>query len=85
MRRDFLYLVYKDLLDIPVLYLSRYIIRNKNEYYRLLQSVRDDNQWDEWILFMLDGVIQTSKETISLINSMKAIMQDYKIKIRNNF
>ncbi len=82
---NILYMVYKNLLDIPVLYLSRYIIRNKNEYYRLLQSVRDNDQWEEWIIFMLDGVIQTSQETITLINSMKTIMQDYKIKIRNNF
>ena len=68
---NILYLVYKGMLDIPVLYLSRYIIRNKYEYYRLLQDVRDNDNWEEWILFVLKGVAETSKETISLIVSVK--------------
>jgi len=52
---NILYLVNKNLLDIPVLYLSRYIIRKKSEYYRLLQDVRDTGNWENWILFMLAG------------------------------
>ncbi len=51
---NILYLVVKDRLDIPILYLSRYIIKNKSEYYKLLQKVRDSNAWEEWILFMFN-------------------------------
>ncbi len=53
---NILYLILKDLLDIPVLYLSRYIITHKADYYRLLQEVRTQDKWEEWILYMLDAV-----------------------------
>ena len=66
-----------------MLYLSRYITRNKIDYYRLLQEVRDQENWQEWIMFMLDGVEQTSIQTIELIKSIKANMQDYKQRIRS--
>jgi len=79
---NILYLVYKGLLDIPALYLSRYIIRNKNDYYRLLQDVRDSENWEEWILFMLDGVAETSAETILLIENIINLMNDYKLRIK---
>lgn len=79
---NILYLVIQDLLDLPILYLSRYIISNKGDYYRLLQKVRDDGDWEEWIIYMLNGVEQTAKETIVLIGEMRALMQDYKIRIR---
>ena len=75
----------RELLDIPVLYLSRYIIRTKSEYYRLLQAVRDDNAWEEWILYMLKGIADTSIETISMIQEIRALMQDYKIRIRGKY
>ena len=79
---NILYLIQKQLLDLPVLYLSRYIIRHKNQYYRLLQKVRESGEWEEWILYMLDGVEQTSVESIVLIGKIKNMMQDYKQKIR---
>ncbi len=80
-----LYLVLKGLLDLPVLYLSRYIIQNKSEYYRLLQTVRDNQNWEEWILFMLKGVEVTSIETISLIENIRNLMQKYKTQIREKY
>ena len=80
-----LYLVMKGLLDLPVLYLSSYIIENKNEYYRLLQSVRDNNNWEEWILYMIEGVEKTAKQTIVLIKEMKDLMLEYKHLIRENY
>jgi len=80
---NILYLVKLGLLDSPVLYLSRYINQNKNEYYRLLQSVRDHGSWEEWILFMLKGVEQTSHQTIKLIQGMRALMQTYKKKMKS--
>ena len=71
---NILYLILKDLLDIPVLYLSRYIITHKADYYRLLQEVRTENKWEEWILYILEAVEQTSLETIELINNISDLM-----------
>ncbi|MCS5709201.1 Fic family protein [Candidatus Berkiella cookevillensis] len=79
---NILYLVQQDLLESPVLYLSRYINKNKTEYYRLLQLVRDNNAWEEWVLYILEGVRKTSLQTIHLIHAMKELMQNYKHKIR---
>ncbi len=81
---NILYLVQKGLLHLPVLYLSRYIIRHKNDYYRLLQEVRDKENWEEWILFMLDGIEKTAAASVVLITSMKELMQQYKQQIRTN-
>jgi len=82
---NILYLVYKGLLDIPVLYLSRFIILNKSDYYRLLQKVRDTDCWEEWICFMLKGIEETAQETIRLIADIRALMIDYKTRIRGEF
>ena len=71
---NILYLLSRDLLDIPVLYLSRYIITHKADYYRLLQEVRTEDKWEEWILYMLEAVEQTSLETIELINNISDLM-----------
>lgn len=79
---NILYLIQKGLLDLPVLYLSRYIIRHKNDYYRLLQKVRDKNDWEEWLLYMLDGIEKTANESIILIGNIKNLMQQYKQTIR---
>lgn len=80
---NILYLVQKGLLYLPVLYLSRYIIRHKGDYYRLLQQVRETGDWEEWILYILSGIEQTSNESIILISNIKKLMQHYKITIRN--
>ncbi len=78
-----LYLVQKGLLNIPVLYLSRYIIQNKNDYYRLIQKVRDDSDWKQWILYILDAVETTSKQTIIVIEQIRAALLYYKHQIRD--
>lgn len=70
-----LYLVLKELLDSPILYLSRYVIRNKSAYYRLLQEVGMKNAWEEWILFMLDGIEETAQETLMLIKKINAVVE----------
>jgi Fic family protein len=82
---NILYLVLKDLLDFPILYLSQYIIETKSDYYRLLQAVRDTNQWEEWILYMLKAVEITSQRTISMTKKITDLMREYKLKIRENF
>ncbi len=79
---NILYLIQKNLLDTPILYLSRYINQNKSDYYRLLQSVREKDIWEEWILFILDGIEKTSRQTKDVIIDIKAIMQNHKLKLR---
>ena len=80
-----LYLVLEDLLNIPVLHLSRYIVKNKGTYYRLLQQVRDKAAWEEWILFMLNAVEETSKQTILMVEAIRKALQDYKQFIRAKY
>ena len=85
-----LYLVTNRLLDLPILYLSRYITHNKGMYYALIQKIRDnspENQsdWEAWILFMLKGIEQTAKETVILVQEIKRLMDGYKQKLRPLF
>jgi Fic family protein len=80
---NLLYLVLEDLLTLPILYLSRYIIQHKGEYYRLLQNVREKDEWEPWLLYMLEAVGQTSQQTIELVNGIKTLMMDYKHRIRS--
>ncbi len=77
-----LYLVKEHLLDIPVLYLSSYIVRNKADYYHKLQAVRDEDAWEDWVLFMLEAVEQTASETIATIHAIRTALLDYKHRIR---
>lgn len=79
---NILFLVKEGLLYLPILYLSRYINVNKAEYYRLLQKVRTDNSWEEWIIFILNGVEQTSLQAIKIIEGIKNLMQSHKERIR---
>ena len=85
-----LYLVTSGLLDLPILYLSRYITHNKGDYYRLIQAIRDkeeDNakEWEEWILFILKGIEETAEETIRLIKAIAEMMTRYKNILRPLF
>ncbi len=79
---NILYLILKELLDIPILYLSSYIIQNKADYYRLLQEVRTKDNREEWVLYMLDGVEKTSLETIELVNGIHRLMGETKEVIK---
>lgn len=80
-----LYLVKEGLLDIPVLYLSSHIVRTKADYYRLLQTVREQDRWEEWVLYMLEAVEVTAGQTIATIHAIKAALFDYKHRIRSGF
>lgn len=87
---NILYLVTSGLLDLPILYLSRYITHNKAEYYERIQAIRNatgDNsaQWEAWILYMLRGVEQTAEETIALVKNIGKLMTEYKNIIRPAF
>lgn len=78
-----LYLTRSNLLETPILYLSRGINRTKSEYYRLLQNVRDDNKnWENWIVYMLNSVAETAQITLKLIDGINALMHEYKKRMR---
>ncbi len=79
---NILYLVQQQLLDIPVLYLSKYIIQNKSEYYKHLQNIRTSNDYESWLIWLLNGVTETSKSTIDLIQKIKLLMDEYINKIK---
>lgn len=78
-----LYLVKQRLLDIPVLYLSRHIVRTKSDYYRLLQAVRETDAWEEWVVYMLQAVEDTARQGIAMIHAIKAALLDIKHRIRD--
>ena len=82
---NILYLILEELQSLPILYLSNYIIKHKVEYYRFLQEVRDKNQWEEWVLFLITGIEETAKGTTQLILKMKGLMQELKNLLRNNY
>jgi Fic family protein len=79
-----LYLARQKLLDIPILYLSRAITTNKTDYYRLLQSVRETDEWEEWLIYMLRCVGDTALETLDLIEGIRRLMAEYKNRIRSD-
>jgi len=80
-----LHLVQQGLLDTPVLYLSRYIVRNKAAYYQLLQDVRNKDAWEEWVIYMLEAVDRTAGGTMATIHAIGAALLDYKRRIRAGF
>lgn len=80
-----LYLVKQGLLDVPVLYLSRHIVRTKGDYYRLLQDVRDSGNWEDWVRYLLLAVEHTAADAIATIRAIKAQLMDYKHRIRADY
>ena len=80
-----LYLVKENLLEIPVLYLSRYIVRTKPDYYNLLQTVREQDNWEQWVLYMLTAIEETAADTILTIQVIKAALMDAKHRIREQY
>lgn len=70
-----LYLIEQKLLTLPILYLSRFIVHNKQDYYRLLNQVTQDGSWESWLLFMLKGVEETAKWTCDKISAIKVLME----------
>ncbi len=81
---NILYLILNDLIDIPILYLSAYIIENKTDYYRLLNQTNKTGDWEEWILFMLKAVEITSLQTIGKINTIRQLLERTIEKVRIN-
>jgi Fic family protein len=82
---NILYLILCGLQKLPILYLSSHIIRNKTDYYRLLQGVRENRDWESWLTYMIAGVENTARETIVLIENLKILMAEMKILLRDNY
>lgn len=79
---NLLYLVQKDLLDIPVLFLSRYIIANKSAYYDGLRGVTEKQDWESWILFMLHAVESTAQQTFDQVLRIRALMESVRERVQ---
>lgn len=79
-----LYLTKVNLLDIPILYLSRHITQTKDDYYYLLQKVRDENSWEEWVLYMLNAVKITAEQTLLIVIKLRELMAKFKQEMRIN-
>jgi len=79
---NLLYLVDKGLLDIPILYLSRHIIKNKGDYYRLLLEVTTNGAWEPWVLYILEAIAETSNWTRGLIMALRAQLDETTASMR---
>ncbi len=73
---NILFLVVKELLNLPILYLSDYIIKKKADYYRLLREVTEQQSWEPWLLFMLDAVQLTAENTMEKIDAIRQLLED---------
>ena len=82
---NILYLVLTGLQKLPILYLSSHIIRNKPDYYRLLQGVRENGDWESWISYMIQGVENTARETILLIEELKVLIAEMQVVLRTRY
>ncbi|HEZ0737381.1 TPA: Fic family protein [Neisseria meningitidis] len=79
-----LLLIEKGLLDLPILYLSRYIIENRADYYRLLLGVTERQDWESWIIYILDGVADTADWTVSKIDAIRRLFEQTQQHIRTH-
>lgn len=79
---NLLYLVQTGLMDIPVLFLSRHIIANKREYYLGLQKVTEQQDWENWVLFMLRAVESTAQQTFDQVKRILALMESVREKVQ---
>lgn len=79
---NLLYLVQHSLLDLPILYLSRFILREKSSYLALLRADPNDDNWEDWLSFLLKGVELTSTETIQTIHKLIELMAKYQHRMK---
>jgi len=79
---NILYLVDRGLLNLPVLYLSRYIIDHKAAYYEGLRRVTEEAAWEPWVLYMLDAVEQTSLRTRQQITDILGLMETVRERVQ---
>jgi Fic family protein len=77
-----LFLLKEGLLDLPVLYLSHHIVRTKPDYYRLLQKVREEGDWESWVIYMLTAVAESARDGISTVNAIREALRLSKQELR---
>jgi len=70
------------MLDIPVLYLSRFILDRKSEYYRGLREVTESGRWEPWILYMLEAVETTARHTEGRVRAVRELMDEWVARVR---
>lgn len=81
---NILFLVEQGLLDMPVLFLSKYILENKINYYEGLRNITEKREWEQWILYILKGIETTAQQTSAQIDAILTLMKDVKTVIRKN-
>jgi len=81
---NILILIREDLLELPILYLSRYLNQTKPDYYRLLQTVRSEKRWEEWCVYLLTGISRAARSEIGVIKELRELMQATKNRIRTD-
>ena len=79
---NLLFLVEKGLLDVPVMFLSRYIIANRAAYYEGLRRVTELNDWENWLLYMLKAVESTAQQTFDQVTCIRALMEKVRDKVQ---
>lgn len=82
---NILYLLLSNLLESPILYLSHYILKSRLKYYSLLQQVRDQEDWTDWIIYMLEGISIKSQQKKDLVKKIEILFKEYKNRIRENY
>jgi Fic family protein len=78
-----LYLKMENLLDVPAIYLSQYIIQNKSEYYKRLRFVTEKGDWESWIMYMLDMIESTAQKGLIRLKEIIELMHKMSEEIRN--
>jgi Fic family protein len=81
---NLLFLIEEGLLDIPVLYLSRYIIQHRAEYYALLRAVTDERRWEDWICYMLAAITETARWTTARIEAIRHLLDETADRIKRD-
>ena len=81
---NILFLVLKDLLDSPILYLSKYIMENKQDYYMLLQQVQSECDWESWIIYMLKGITEMAAESLEILKRINQLIDETSDVIKEN-
>ncbi|MDR1361499.1 MAG: Fic family protein, partial [Rickettsiales bacterium] len=82
---NILWLVQEKLLDRPILFLSGYFLRNRNDYYKKLAKITSEGDWEGWIIYILNGVIETSRNTCELIDKIIKLRERYQNEIQKYF
>lgn len=82
---NILWLVQEKLLHRPILFLSKYYLEHRTEYYAGIQNIHTDSEWEYWIVYVLKSVEQTAKDTTDLIDRILSARAEYKLQLKNNF